>query len=118
MLGGGMRQVGIIAAAGLFALENHITRLKEDHQRAFDLAQGLSKVKGVSMMNDKPPSNMVYVRFQDDVDISMDEAVAKLRDRNILVGRESENQIRMVLHLWISDDDVRQVITGFKDVLT
>ena len=117
MLGGGMRQVGLIAAAGLYALENHFPLIKEDHQKALELARGLSGIDGLTLMNEVPPSNMVYVKFQEQVPLSVDEIVHNLRDRGILVGRESEDQLRMVIHLWISDDDISSVIQGFSEVL-
>jgi threonine aldolase len=117
MLGGGMRQAGLIAAAGLYALENHLPVIKEDHRRARELARGLRGIDGLILMNEVPPSNMVYVRFQDQGSLSVDGVVGKLRDRGILVGRESEDQLRLVVHLWISDDDILKVIQGFGDVL-
>ena len=117
MLGGGMRQVGLIAAAGLYALENHFPLIKEDHQKALELARGLSGIDCLTLMNEVPPSNMVYVKFQEQVPLSVDEIVHNLRDRGILVGRESEDQLRMVIHLWISDDDISSVIQGFSEVL-
>jgi threonine aldolase len=117
MLGGGMRQAGLIAAAGLYALENHLPLIKDDHRRAQELAKGLSEIDDLILMDKMPPSNMVYVRFQDQVSFSVDDIVGNLRERGILVGRESEDQLRLVLHLWISDDDVQKVIQSFNDVL-
>jgi threonine aldolase len=117
MLGGGMRQVGLIAAAGLYALENHMPLIKEDHRRAVDLTQSLGEIDGLILMDEIPPSNMVYVRLQDQSPYSIDEVVEKLREKGILVGRESEHQIRLVTHLWISDEDVRKVVQSFSDVV-
>ena len=117
MLGGGMRQVGLIAAAGLYALENHFPLIKDDHRRATELARGLSEIDGLVLMHKVPPSNMVYVRFQEHISLSVDEIVEKLRERGIQVGRESEAQLRLVLHLWISDEDVQKVIQGFGEIL-
>ena len=117
MLGGGMRQVGLIAAAGLYALENHLPLIKDDHRRALELARGLSEIDGLILMNEVPPSNMVYVQFNEEVSLSVNDIVGKLRKRGILVGRESEAQLRLVLHLWISDEDVQKVIQGFGDIV-
>ena len=117
MMGGGMRQVGLVAAAGIYALENHLPLIKDDHRRALELAQGLSEVEGLILMNEAPPSNMVYVQFNEGVPNSVDDIVEKLQEKGILVGRESEDQLRLVLHLWISDDDIQKVIQGFKDVI-
>ena len=117
MLGGGMRQVGLIAAAGLYALENHLPLIKDDHRRALELARGLNEIDGLILMNEVPPSNMVYVQFNEEVSLSVNDIVGKLRKRGILVGRESEAQLRLVLHLWISDEDVQKVIQGFGDIV-
>jgi threonine aldolase len=118
MLGGGMRQVGVIAAAGLYALEHHLPRIKEDHLQAKRLAEGLRKIDGIILMNENPPTNMVYIRFQEHIDLSLDDISARLMDHNILAGRESENQFRLVTHLWITDEDVDSVIEAFRIVLS
>lgn len=117
MLGGAMRQAGVIAAAGLYALENHLDLIKDDHRRAAKLALGLKQIEGIILMNEIPPSNMVYVRFQDQVSINPDEIAIKLQERNILVGRESKHQFRLVVHLWITDKDIEEVVEGFRQVL-
>jgi threonine aldolase len=59
MFGGGMRQVGIIAAAGIYALDHHMERLKEDHQNAKRLALGLKELKGISINPDHVETNML-----------------------------------------------------------
>jgi threonine aldolase len=118
MLGGGMRQVGVIAAAGLYALEHHLPRIKEDHLQAKRLAEGLREIDGIILMNENPPTNMVYIRFQEHIDLSLDDITARLMDHNILAGRESENQFRLVTHLWITDEDVDSVIEAFRIVLS
>jgi threonine aldolase len=60
LFGGAMRQSGILAAAGIYALENHIVRLRDDHENAKLLAQGLSTIKGVKVENPQPESNIVF----------------------------------------------------------
>jgi threonine aldolase len=118
MLGGGMRQAGVIAAAGLYALKNQLPKIKADHQRAEDLARGLSEISSIVLMDEIPPSNMVYVRIKDPMIHDPNVVVAKLKERNILVGRESENQFRLVVHLWITDQDVGEVVEGFRQALS
>jgi threonine aldolase len=113
-----MRQAGIIAAGGLFALKNHLDRIEEDHRKAKELAQGLSQIDGVILMNEIPPTNMVYVRFIDQVSLRPKEIVKKLMEQEILVGRESEHQFRLVTHLGISDEDIKRVVEAFKQVMT
>ena len=62
MVGGGMRQAGVIAAAGLYALDHNVTRLAEDHANARELAAGLAKVSGIRILNPEVESNIVYVQ--------------------------------------------------------
>jgi threonine aldolase len=118
MLGGGMRQAGVIAAAGIYALEHHLPRIKDDHLRAKSLADGLSKIEGIILMDENPPSNMVYIRFEDHVNLNLDEIAERLFNHRILAGRESENQFRLVTHLWITDEDVDSVIEAFRSILS
>jgi len=118
MLGGGMRQAGVIAAAGLYALDNNLPRIKEDHTRAKRLASGLSQIDEIILMDENPPTNMVYVRFQDQLSLSLDDVDEKLKERKILVGRESESQFRLVTHLGITDDDVDLVVDAFEEILS
>jgi threonine aldolase len=113
-LGGGMRQAGILAAAGIYALENMVDRLKEDHQRARTLADGLAKIPGLSLKDAVPPSNMIFVTLADDVQASGTQVVEKLKENNIKVGLVGTRQIRMVLHYWVNDGDVEHTVKSFK----
>ncbi len=97
MLGGGMRQAGIVAAGGLFALENNISRLAEDHSRAVELAAALSMLPGLTV--DGPHTNMVFC----DVDLSVgDRFTELLQQRGIRLSGTPERQ-RWVTHLGIDD---------------
>ncbi|HDD55813.1 MAG TPA: low-specificity L-threonine aldolase [Chloroflexi bacterium] len=118
MLGGAMRQAGLIAAAGLYALRHHLPLLTEDHRRARDLARGLADLSGISLLDLEPPSNMVYLKL--DPDLPYDAAVIKekLKGHGILIGYENLRLIRLVTHLWIRDQDIPVVIQGFKEVLS
>ncbi len=116
MLGGGMRQVGLVAAAGLFALKHNIPLLKDDQRRAQDLARGLMEVKGISLMDKIPPSNMVYLDLDPEFSLDAIQMKAKLKEKGILGGIEGERQIRLVTHLWITDQDIADVIRGIKEI--
>ena len=116
MLGGGMRQAGLVAAAGLFALKKNIPLLKEDQRRALVLAQGLKDVNGISLMDEIPPSNMVYLNLDPKLSLDAVQMKAKLKEKGILGGIEGERQIRLVTHLWITDKDIEDVIEGFKEI--
>lgn len=116
MLGGGMRQAGLVAAAGSFALKNNIPLLKEDHKRARALARGLEDLKGISLMDTVPPSNMVYINLDPEFPLDAAQLKAKLKEHGILGGIEGERQIRLVAHLWITDQDIADVIEGFRKI--
>lgn len=116
LLGGGMRQAGLVAAAGLFALKNNIPLLKDDQRRALLLAQGLKDLEGISLMDDIPPSNMVYLNLDPAFSLDAVQLKAKLKEKGILSGIEGERQIRLVTHLWITDRDIEEVIDVFKEI--
>lgn len=117
MLGGAMRQAGLIAAAGLYALQHHLPLLKEDHRRARALAQGLIDLPGISLMNPDPPTNMVYIQLGPELGVSAEDIKRKLKAKGILIGYENLKLIRLVTHLWIRDEDIPVVIQGFKESL-
>ena len=111
MLGGAMRQVGLIAAAGQHAIDNHIDRLAHDHRNAETLAQGLAGIDGLEV--DAQNTNMVFVRAIGD-SAGLEN---RLSNRGVLT-RWSGNASRMVLHLDVSEADVATVITSFTEELT
>ncbi len=109
VLGGGMRQAGIIAAAGIIALEKMIDRLEDDHLNAKLLAEGISKVEGIRVDLARVQTNMVFV---DTSDLKTpDEVVAsKLKQEGILASTLSKNRFRLVTHRGIEKDDVERTI--------
>jgi threonine aldolase len=116
-LGGGMRQAGILAAAGIVALEKMIDRLSEDHQRARKLAEGIEGLVGLVVEKDPPPSNMVYLTLEDELPLTSYELADHMRGRSVLIGAVSERRIRMVLHYWIRDEDVEFVIKSYNEMI-
>lgn len=118
MLGGAMRQAGLIAAAGLYALRHHLPLLAEDHRRARELARGLADLSGISLMDPVPSSNMVYLKLEPDLPYDAADIKEKLKGYGILIGYENLRLIRLVTHLWIQDQDLPVVIQGFKEVLS
>ena len=103
MLGGGMRQAGVIAAAGIYALQHNIDRLAEDHENARRLAAGLAEI--CELRVSAPQTNMVFVETGDDLSNF-------LQERGILI--QGSGRIRLVTHLDIRADDVDTVIAAFK----
>jgi threonine aldolase len=117
-LGGGMRQAGILAAAGIVALEEMADRLQEDHDRARLLADGLRGLPGLKIRDSAHPTNMVYVALTDEVPMDGQAFAALLRARGVLAGVETVRGLRMVTHYWIDDAAVQQAVVRFGEVLT
>ena len=99
MLGGGMRQAGILAAAGLYALEHHVDRLAEDHEHATSLAHGLREKVGASI---KQATNMVFVDVP-----QLDDVRARLARKDVLTSGS-----RWVVHLDITRNDIEFVLNA------
>jgi len=112
MFGGGMRQAGILAAAGLYALENNIERLAEDHARASRLAKAVDAMSGFSVDLDSVQTNMVYVT----TDNPADDVVEALAAHGVDLFALSPNSLRVVIHLHITDDDIGRAIAAFESV--
>ncbi len=112
-LGGGMRQAGIIAAAGLYALENNVDRLAEDHDNAEALARGLRELDEIDVEYGDTQTNMVFVNLGEH---DSSELTEFLRERGILI--RGSDTLRLVTHLDISESDIEQVVASFKAYLT
>ena len=117
MVGGGMRQAGVIAAAGIVALETMTTRLSEDHARARALADGLSRNPGLKLETGAPATNMVYLSLAEDGVHSAAQISEQLRSLGVLVGVVGERRFRLVTHYWIDDGAVTKVIAAFEEAL-
>ncbi len=116
-LGGGMRQAGVLAAAGIVALEEMVDRLAEDHEHARALAEGLSQVPGVKLDKGSPNTNMVYIELDPGLGIDAEECAAALKSEGILVGVTGPRHFRLVCHYWIKAEDLPKIINGFTRVL-
>jgi threonine aldolase len=110
MLGGGMRQAGVLAAAGLYALEHNCKRLAEDHANARALADGLARVPGVELAA-APETNIVVFRRPD-----APALCERLRGRGVLVGAISHDTLRAVTHLDVSARDVERALAVLREV--
>jgi threonine aldolase len=107
MLGGGMRQAGILAAAGIYALDHHIGRLAADHENARQLASALAEIPGLN--SSIPETNILYV----DVPVSQCTALAQhLRRQNIIALVAPKT--RLVTHLDVSNAQIEQVVAAFQ----
>ncbi|MCS6937203.1 MAG: aminotransferase class V-fold PLP-dependent enzyme [Candidatus Bipolaricaulota bacterium] len=112
MLGGGMRQAGILAAAGLYALEHHVERLREDHENAQLLAQELKKIPEISL--EPVETNIIVFTLQK---TPAERLVHALRERGILVHAIGPRKIRLVTHLDVSRSDVLSAAGAIAEIL-
>jgi threonine aldolase len=112
-LGGGMRQAGVLAAAGIIAVEKMTVRLGEDHARARRLAEGLANIPGFSLDFGLPPSNMVFTTMGPSIKLTARDAAKKLASDGIKVGVVGERRFRMVTHYWIDDLAVDKTLAAF-----
>ena len=107
-----MRQAGVLAAAGLHALDHHVERLNEDHKRARYLGESLNEVPGVKVEVRQIETNMVYI------DISAlrepETVVKRLEERGVLMLEVGPGVVRAVTHLDVEDAGIERSIEGFK----
>ncbi len=115
VLGGGMRQAGIIAAAGIVALEKMIDRLEDDHMNAKLLAQGISKVGGLRVDLARVQTNMVFVDTSD-LKMSDDLMASRLKQKGILASTLSKNRFRLVTHRSIEKEHVERTVEAFAQI--
>ena len=115
MFGGGMRQVGIIAAAGIYSIENNFNRLIEDHRNAKALAQGLSKIPKISVDLESVQTNIVVIDIKES-GLEVGEALEKLKEKNVLAVPFGKTQIRCVTHLDVNRDDIYKALEVFRQV--
>lgn len=116
MFGGGMRQAGIIAAAGLYALDHHIERLKEDHRNAKRLALGLKEIKGVSIQPEHVETNIVIFDISQ-TSMTAPQLTEAMKKNGVLIHGLGKKQIRLVTHLDVSEEDVEIALETFKKVI-
>jgi threonine aldolase len=116
-LGGGMRQAGILAAAGIVALETMPGRLAQDHRRARALAQGLMAQSGLDVENPEPASNMIYFRLTPAAGLDAAELRDRLKSEGVLIHPVGSHRVRLVLHYWIDDAGVEATLSAFARAL-
>ncbi|KAI3458730.1 hypothetical protein Pfo_015393 [Paulownia fortunei] len=117
-LGGAMRQVGVICAAALVALEENVGKLESDHKKAKILAEGLNNIKWLKVDLASVETNIVYFDILEDLGITEDELFKKLEALGILVMPEGARKIRLVIHHQISESDVQYTLSCIQKVVT
>lgn len=116
MYGGAMRQVGIIAAAGIYALENNFNRLVEDHRNAKLLAERLSRIESLKIDLESVHTNIVVIDIKD-TKKSVEQLLSDLKKEGVLVVPFGRTKIRGVTHLDVKRDDILEAVERFKKVL-
>ena len=112
-----MRQAGVLAAAGLIALEKMVDRLADDHLRAQNLAAGLAKIPGLKLEPNIPATNMVFVSLDETLPLDAQQLVDRLLSHGIKAGAVAARQLRLVTHYWIDDEAVDQAVAVFREIL-
>ncbi|HLK58095.1 MAG TPA: GntG family PLP-dependent aldolase, partial [Chthonomonadaceae bacterium] len=112
MLGGGMRQVGILAAAGIYALDHHIARLAEDHANARLLAQGLADAPGITLDTPVPDTNMVYFMTP----VPAQQFADAMAESSVRCNPMGPFLLRLVTHLDIDAEDIERAIVVIGEV--
>jgi threonine aldolase len=115
MLGGGMRQAGILAAAGLLALEEGPKRLQIDHDNAHVLAQGLATVHGIRLDPDSVQTNIVIFGLENGV--SSARFLSDLKLKNVLAVPVDDRRVRMVTHLDVNRSDIGAAVEAVRQVI-
>ena len=113
MFGGGMRQAGTIASAGIYALENNIERLSEDHRRARIFAEAVSEMPNFSINVENVQSNIVFIGVGKG---NTESIIEQLSTHGVDILSTDDSTIRAVFHLHITDEDLEKAIEAFAKV--
>jgi threonine aldolase len=116
-LGGAMRQAGILAAAGSWALTHHVDRLAEDHDNARSFAQKIESIEGVTILNPEVETNLVFFDIAKTGWLSRDVA-ARLRESGVWIGENGPTRMRAVTHLGVDRPAVDEAAELFSELLT
>jgi threonine aldolase len=118
MLGGGMRQAGVLAAAGIVALDKMVDRLAEDHANAKRLAEGLADMPGVAIDLDRVQTNIIYFNLTSKVKVPNEVILQRMAERKIkILDPGLARRFRFVTHAWVDQNDVDQALLAFKAAL-
>lgn len=116
VLGGGMRQTGIIAGAGIVAIESMTERLKEDHLNARHLAKGISEISGLNIELERVKTNIIYFDLRSKC-LSPEEFVKQLEEKGIKLLQTGPSRFRMVTHYGINYMDIKTTLKVVKEVM-
>jgi threonine aldolase len=115
LMGGGLRQAGFLAAAGLIALEKMRFRLKEDHENARYLGERLSEIPEISLNLDDIHINMVFFTINEDINFR--EMVSFFLEKGIKINPPENGEFRFVTNYWVNKKDVDYIVETMKEYL-
>ncbi|NJL48041.1 MAG: low-specificity L-threonine aldolase [Leptolyngbyaceae cyanobacterium SM2_5_2] len=119
LLGGGMRQAGVLAAAGLIALKTMTQRLQEDHDTAQQLAQGLATIRGIHIDPQAVETNLVFFDLTEATPVTPSALIQRLKiDHGLHIGGYYDRTLRAVTHYWIQPPQVERLVEAIRTVLT
>ncbi|XP_061352263.1 low-specificity L-threonine aldolase 1-like isoform X1 [Gastrolobium bilobum] len=113
-LGGGMRQIGILCAAALVALQENVGKLESDHKKARLMADGLNEIKGLRVDACSVETNIIYINIEEGSRTTAEMICKYLEERGILLMQESSSRLRVVLHHQISASDLQYALSCFQ----
>ena len=116
MLGGGMRQTGIISAAGIISLEQMVDRLSDDHINARNLAEGIANISGLSIDLETIHTNIIYFDLIDDC-LTADEFVKLSQQKGVIFLPTGPSRFRMVTHYGIEPEDIDAALMALREVM-
>lgn len=116
LMGGGLRQAGILAAAGLVALKDMREGLKEDQKNAILLGEELSKIDGIQVRQEDIHINMVFFNMKD-TGCSSEKLVSGLYEKGIKINGEENGEVRFVTNHWVTKEDVMYVVNCVEDIV-
>ncbi len=116
LMGGGLRQVGFLAAAGLVALKEMIPQLKMDHDNALYLANELDKVNEISVIRERLDINMVFFKLSDSI-IKESKFIKELLKMNVKINGKEDGEYRFVTNSGVTSEDINTVIDIIKKIL-
>ena len=114
-LGGGMRQAGILAAPGIFSINNMVERLQEDHDNAKLLATALNEMEEIDINTNQIYTNLIFFNLITE-DITCHDFISKLLNYEIKIDYKGNQRFRMVTHFGFEKNDVEKVVLAFKKI--
>jgi threonine aldolase len=118
LVGGAMRQAGVMAAAGIVSLTEMVERLADDHAHAKMLAEGLAEIPGIAVQPELVKTNMLFFELADSASVTPEQFVQRLRDRaSIWLSGGYSRRFRAVTHYWIQESDVALFLKTARAIL-